>query len=84
MSMAVILRQGIWTYLYFLGLVKILRDTVKEAYNQNGFQKQKLHYPPLVYYLVFASIIVVAAITTNHVVPGFETELGNYLTQVFN
>jgi len=84
MANAVILKQGIWTYLYFIGLVKIIRDTVKEAYTGKGFKKNRLKPSALVYYLAAASVIVVAAATSNHVVPGFESELGNFLSQVMD
>ena len=84
MANAVILKQGIWTYLYFIGLVKIIRDTVKEAYTGKGFKKNRLKPSALIYYLAAASVIVVAAATSNHVVPGFESEIGHFLSQVID
>jgi len=77
-SLSIILKQGVWTYLYFLGLIKVVKDTTVTVITDEKQPKFK----PLIYYLAAASIIVVAAYTTGQSLPGFHSGLTHYLGEL--
>jgi len=77
-SLSIILKQGVWTYLYFLGLIKVVKDTTVTVITDEKQPKFK----PLIYYLAAASIIMVAAYSTNQAVPGFQSGLTHYLGEL--
>jgi len=74
-SLSIILHQGVWTYLYFLGLIKVVKDTAVTIIED----EKTPAYKPLIYYLAAASIIIVAAYSTNQAVPGFQSGLTHYI-----
>lgn len=77
-SMAVILKQGVWNYLYTLFGIKILKDTVSSGFKDKQFDPRNVKLRPLIFYVTVASVIIVAALTNNHSVPGFESGLTHY------
>lgn len=82
-SMAVITRQSIYSYLYVIGGIKVVKDTINSAFDhQSNLVLEKTTTKPLIYYLVAASIIFVAALTTNHFIPGINGGITYYAAQV--
>jgi len=77
-SLSIILHQGVWTYLYFLGLIKVVKDTAVTIIED----EKTPAYKPLIYYLAAASIIIVAAYSTNQAVPGFQSGLTHYIGEL--
>jgi len=83
-SMAIISQQSVYSYLYILVMIKILKDTFKTGIaSDKEFYFSKLRMKPLIYYLAAASIIVVAALTSNHVIPGIEGGTVHYVSGAF-
>lgn len=77
-SMAVITRQSVFSYIYLIGLIKVVKDTVKSGFVSSSFHLKKITVKPFIYYILAASIIYVAAITSNHFIPGIEGGLLHY------
>jgi len=78
-SLAIILQQSVFSYLYILGLIKVVKDSFSSGINtRKKFKIKAVKFKPLIYYIITASIIVVAALTSNHVIPGIEGGLTYY------
>jgi len=82
-SNGIILQQSVFSYLYLLGSIKIIKDTAGSGLDSSGnYHLEKIKLKPLIYYLAAASIIIVAALTSNHVIPGIEGGLTYYTGKV--
>lgn len=80
-SLSVIMQSGVMSYLYFFGLVFILKDTFKSGFTVKGFKVSKIKVNPLIYYFAASSIIFVAAFLNNMVIPGIEGGATYYVIQ---
>lgn len=79
LSLAVLLNQEVLTYLYFLILIMIVKDTVKSGVDHGEAHINNVVFRPLIYYLAAGSIIIVAALTTGHTIPSFQSSLLHYI-----
>jgi len=81
-SLATLLQESIFSYAYFLFLIKIIRDTFGSGVIDSNFRPSEIIKKPLIYYIVAGSIIVVAAQTAHITVPGFESQLTTYIGSI--
>lgn len=80
LSLAVIFKSSFYMALYVTGLLFVIKDTVKSGFDNNGnLHITRLKINPLIYYFLGAGIIVLAAFTSNHFIPGVEGGVTYYI-----
>lgn len=75
-------QQGAWIYFYLIGMIKIMKDTVKQIKHRSWGEVKALDTRPLIYYLVSALIVTIVMVQSGHQFPDLTLGLGNSLLEV--
>lgn len=66
-TLGIIFEQGAWIYFYLFGLIKILKDTLKDILNDHN--PNTINTKPLTYYLIGALLVTVVMFQAGYTIP---------------
>lgn len=75
-------QQGAWIYFYLLGMIKVVKDTVKTTRRSDQTGWKAWNWKPLTYYLISALLVTVVMVQAGHQFPDMTLGLAESTMEV--